>query len=112
MPDLSRSTPAISLVPKSFTIGLGAFAFLLGIAGFVVKILLFGESFNQILPSFMRVVAIFWLLIPCGFILGAKIINRFLPMQEQKQPIQPRNALTLGLLFSCVAMLWLMAGNS
>ncbi|WP_394261917.1 hypothetical protein [Moraxella boevrei] len=105
--------PTISLVPKGLTIGLAVFAFLLGIAGFVVKIVLFGENFQQILPSFVRMVAIFWLLIPCGFMLGARLVNRFSPIQaEQKQPIQPRNALTLGLLFSCVAMLWLMAGNS
>lgn len=40
--------------------------------------------------------------------LGAKILNKY----SGKPPIQSRNALTLGLLFTCVAMLWLMAGNS
>lgn len=96
-----------SIVPKGLTIGLAIFAFILSIAGFVVKLTLFGETFQQILPSLVRVIAIFWLLIPCGFMLGARIINKY----SNKPAIQPRNALTLGLLISCVAMLWFMAGN-
>lgn len=96
-----------SLVPIGVTLGLGAFALILGMAGFLVKVVLFGETMAQMLPQFVRVVAIFWLLIPCGFMLGARIVNKF----SGKSPILPRNALTLGLLISCVAMLWLMAGN-
>lgn len=96
-----------SLVPIGVTLGLGAFALILGMAGFFVKIVLFGETMAQMLPQFVRVVAIFWLLIPCGFMLGARIVNKF----SGKPPILPRNALTLGLLISCVAMLWLMASN-
>lgn len=104
--DLINQPP--SIVPKGLTLGLAIFAFLLGIAGFVVEIVLFGRTFAEILPNFIRVIAIFWLLIPCGFMLGAKILNKY----SGKPPIQSRNALTLGLLFTCVAMLWLMAGNS
>lgn len=96
-----------SLVPIGVTFGLGIFALILGLAGFVVKIVLFGETMAQVLPQFVRIVAIFWLLIPCGFMLGARIVNKF----SGKPPILPRNALTLGLLISCVSMLWLMAGN-
>lgn len=96
-----------ALVPIGVTIGLLVFALILGVAGFVVKIVLFGETIAQVLPQLVRMVAIFWLLIPCGFMLGAKIINKF----SGKLPILPRNALTLGLLISCVSMLWLMAGN-
>ncbi len=104
---IQNPLPSKSLVPMGITIGLAVFAFILGIAGFLVEIFLFHKTVSQIMPSVVRVVAIFWLLIPCGFMLGARIINKY----SQKSSILPRNALTLGLLFTCVAMLWLMAGN-
>ena len=96
-----------SLVPKGLTIGLGIFAIVLGLAGFGFR-LMFGENFSQIMPSLILTVAIFWVGIPLSFVLGSKILNRF----SGRPPIQNRNALTLGLLFSCVAMLWMMAAYS
>lgn len=93
-----------SLVPKGLTVGLAIFAVLLGLAGFGFR-LLFGDTLSQILPSLISTIGIFWLGIPFGFVLGSKLLNRY----SGRPPIQARNALTLGLLFSCVAMLWLMA---
>ena len=94
----------VSLVPKNLTIGLAIFAIVLGMAGHGFR-LAFGESLSQILPSLLPTVAIFWVGIPLGFVIGAKVLSYF----SKSDPIQPRNALTLGLLFSCVAMLWLMS---
>lgn len=96
-----------SLVPKGLTLGLAIFAVLLGLAGFGFR-LMFGDTLSSILPSLMMTIAVFWVGIPLGFVLGAKILNRY----SGRPPIQNRNALTLGLLFSCVAMLWMMAAYS
>ena len=96
-----------SLVPKGLTIGLAIFAVLLGLAGFGFR-LMFGDSFSSILPSLVSTIAIFWLGIPLAFVMGSKVLNRY----SGRAPIQNRNALTLGLLFSCVAMLWMMAAYS
>ena len=98
------TTQKISLVPKGLTIGLAIFAVILGLAGFVFR-LAFGETFSQVLPSLLLTVSIFWVGIPLFFVVGSKVLNRY----SGKAPIQVRNALTLGLLFTCVAMLWFMS---
>lgn len=100
----SSSKAAAAVVPKRFTIGLAIFALILGLAGFVFR-LIFGESLQQILPNLLVTGLIFWVLLPSGFMLGAKLLNQF----SGRPPILMRNALTLGLLFSCVAMLWMMS---
>lgn len=96
-----------SLVPHSLTIGLAIFAVILCLAGFVFR-LLFGESFSDILPTLIINMLVFWLGIPAFFWLGSKILNKF----SNNLPIQTRNAITLGLLFSCVSMLWFMSAYS
>lgn len=93
-----------SLVPKGVTIGLAVFAVILGLAGFGFRLAL-GEKFADILPNLIVTTAIFWLFVPAFFVVGSKVLNKF----SGKPPIQTRNALTLGLLFTCVAMLWLMS---
>ena len=93
-----------SVVPKGLTIGLAIFAVLLGLAGFGFR-LMFGDSLSSMLPSLVSTIAIFWLGIPLAFVVGSQVLNRY----SGRAPIQNRNALTLGLLFSCVAMLWMMA---
>jgi hypothetical protein len=92
------------LVPKGVTIGLAIFAVVLGLAGFGFR-LVFGETLSDILPNILLTGTIFWVLIPCLFMLGAKVVNRF----SGRPPIQMWNALTLGLLSSCVGMLWMMS---
>lgn len=99
---IATSTP--SLVPKGITIGLGIFAVFLGLAGFVFRWAM-GEDFFMLIPNILFTIAIFWVAIPVGFVIGAKILNRF----SHKPPIHSHNALTLGLLFSCVSMLWMMS---
>lgn len=96
-----------SLVPKGLTIGLAIFAVILGLAGFGFRLAL-GETFADVLPNLIMTAAIFWVFVPSFFIIGSKILNKF----SGKPPIQTRNALTLGLLFTCVAMLWLMSAYS
>lgn len=93
-----------SLVPKGLTIGLAVFALILGLAGFGFRLYM-GETLSAILPSLLVTGLVFWVLIPAFFMLGSLLLNRF----SGKPPIQTRNALTLGLLFSCVAMLWMMS---
>lgn len=99
--------PQKSLVPKGLTIGLTIFAVILGLAGFGFRLAL-GDTFEQILPSLMMTIGIFWIFIPAFFVIGSKILNQY----SGKPPIQTRNALTLGLLFTCVAMLWMMSAYS
>lgn len=101
------SIKGVSLVPIGLTIGLAVFAVILCLAGFGFRLML-GESLHDILPTLVINILIFWFGIPLFFMIGSKIINRF----SGKPPIQNRNALTLGLLFSCVAMLWLMSAYS
>ncbi|MFW2177179.1 MULTISPECIES: hypothetical protein [unclassified Moraxella] len=101
----SNVTPSSpSLVPMGLTIGLGIFALVLGLAGFGFRLYM-GDTLAMILPTLMVTGLIFWVLLPAFFVLGSMVLNRF----SGKPPIQSRNALTLGLLFSCVAMLWLMS---
>ena len=66
----------VSLVPKNLTIGLAIFAIVLGMAGHGFR-LAFGESLSQILPSVLTTVAIFWVGIPLGFVIGAKVLSYF-----------------------------------
>ena len=94
----------ISLVPKGVTIGLAIFAIVLTLAGFVFRLAL-GETLSAILPNVLITTLVFWVGIPLFFVAGAKIVNRF----THRPPIQTRNALTLGLLSTCVTMLWLMS---
>lgn len=95
------------LVPKGVTIGLAAFAVILALAGFGFRLAI-GEKFADILPNILLTTGIFWLAVPAFFVIGSKVLDKF----SGKPPIHWRNALTLGLLFSCVSMLWLMAGYS
>lgn len=99
-----RVEPKLSVVPIGVTIGLGIFAIILGLAGFGFRLMM-GERWVDILPNLLVTVLIFWVLVPSFFVLGAKVVNRF----SHKPPILMQNALTLGLLFTCVAMLWLMS---
>lgn len=105
--DIADPKAKTVLVPKHITIGLGIFAVILGLGGFAFRLAM-GEDFSSIMPSLIKVVLIFWLGIPLFFVIGAKVMNRF----SGKPPIQSHNAVTLGLLFTCVAMLWMMAGNA
>ena len=96
-----------SVVPKGLTVGLMVFAMILGLAGFGFRLAI-GEKFVDILPNLLMTIGIFWVVIPSLFVLGAKVLNKY----SGKPPIHACNALTLGLLFTCVAMLWLMSAYS
>lgn len=96
-----------NLVPKGLTIGLAIFAMILGLAGFGFRLAV-GEKLVDILPNLLVTVGIFWVFVPSFFVLGSKVLNKY----SGKPPIQTRNAMTLGLLFTCVAMLWLMSAYS
>lgn len=95
------------LVPTGVTIGLAVFAVILALAGFGFRLAI-GEKFADILPNILLTTGIFWFAVPAFFVVGSKVLDKF----SGKPPIHWRNALTLGLLFSCVSMLWLMAGYS
>lgn len=100
--DLSNTKP--SLVPIGVTYGLAAFAVVLALAGYGFRLAL-GETFDVLWRPMLLTLLEFCVLLPVGFMVGAWVMNRI----SGRAPIQMRNAATLGLLFSCVAMLWLMS---
>lgn len=95
-----------SLVPKRITIGLGVFAFILSLAGYGFR-LLAGHDLKEVLLHAAVLVPAFVLGIPLLFWLGSKVMNKVKGMN-----IEARNAITLGLLTSCVSLLWLMGTYS
>lgn len=99
--------PKPSLVPLGVTYGLAVFAVVLALAGYGFRLAL-GEPFAVLWRPMILTLLEFCVLLPVGFMAGAWVMNRL----SGRAPIQMRNAMTLGLLFSCVAMLWLMSAYS
>ncbi|MGP5541233.1 hypothetical protein ACTXMH_01545 [Psychrobacter celer] len=95
-----------SLVPKGITIGLAVFALVLSLAGYGFRLML-GEDVETVLRHAAVIVPAFVLGIPLFFWLGSRLLNKVKGMH-----IETRNALTLGWLTACVAMLWLMGTYS
>lgn len=96
------------LVPKGVTYGLGGFALLLAVAWMAMSVWSgskLGQDIYALLPRVAIICTFFLVAVPLGFVVGARAMNRF----SEKTPIHDRNALTLGLLFTCVAMLWVMS---
>ncbi|WP_245640039.1 hypothetical protein [Moraxella oblonga] len=98
--------PKPSLVPMGLTIGLGVFALILALAGYGFR-LLAGDSLGAVVRHAFVVVSFFMMVVPCLFVGGAKLSNKF-----QGTNIQTRNAITLGFLISCVAILSIMGRYS
>ncbi len=97
---------ARSLVPKGITIGLAVFALVLSLAGYAFRLLI-GEDVSAVLLHAAVVVPAFVIGVPLLFWLGSRLMNKVRGMN-----IETRNALSLGWLTSCVAMLWLMGTYS
>lgn len=95
-----------SLVPIGLTIGLGVFALILALAGYGFR-LLAGHDVGAVVRHASVVVSFFMIVVPSLFVGGAKLSNKF-----QGTNIQTRNALTLGFLISCVAILTIMGRYS
>lgn len=102
---MNNSTPP-SVVPKALTIGLGVFAFVLAAAGYGFR-LLAGDELNSVLRHALVVVSFFMIVVPSGFVAGAKLFNHF-----KGTNIHMQNAWTLGWLISCVAILTIMGRYS
>lgn len=97
-----------TLVPKGLTIGIGIFALLLASAWMGMSVWAgsrIGQDIYSLLPRILLICAFFLVVLPLGFVVGSKALNRY----SNKPPIHVRNALTLGLLFTNVAMLWVMS---
>ncbi len=95
-----------SLVPKGITIGLAMFALVLSLAGYGFRLLV-GDDIGEVLRHAAVIVPTFVIGIPLFFWLGSRVLNKVKGMN-----IETRNALTLGWLTACVAMLWLMGSYS
>lgn len=95
-----------SLIPLGVTIGLGVFALLLALAGYGFR-LLAGDEVGKVVRHAMVVVSFFMIVVPSSFVGGSKLMNKY-----KGTTIQTRNALTLGLLTSCVALLTIMGRYS
>lgn len=95
-----------SLVPKGITIGLAIFALILSLAGYGFRIIA-GDDIGDVLRHAIVLVPAFVVGIPLLFWLGSKIFNKM-----NGSHIEGWNAISLGCLTSCIAMLWLMGGYS
>ena len=95
-----------SLVPKGITIGLAIFALILSLAGYGFR-LLAGHEPAEVLLHAAVLVPVFVLGIPLLFWLGSRVLNKVKGMH-----IETRNAISLGLLTSCVSLLWIMGTYS
>lgn len=101
---LSKAKTAV--VPTGVTAGLGVFAFLLSIAGYVLRLMVEPDK-SAVLLHALKVVPVFMLVIPVLCCCGAYVMNRF-----SGANIHFKNAWTLGWLLSVVAMLSLMGQYS
>ena len=99
-------TTQSSLIPMGVTVGLGVFAFLLALAGYGFR-LLSGEPVATVVRHALVVVSFFLIVVPSAFVGGSMLLNRL-----QNTHIHPRNAWTLGLLTSVVAILSIMGRYS
>lgn len=99
-------TDTPSLVPKRVTIGLALFSLILSLSGYGFRLAV-GEELTAVLKHAAMLVPAFVIGVPLLFWLGSLIMNKVTGSN-----IQRRNALTLGWLFSSVAMLWLMGTYS
>lgn len=95
-----------SLVPKGITIGLAIFALILSLAGYGFRIIA-GDDVGAVLRHAAVLVPAFVVGIPLLFWLGSKMFNKL-----NGTHIEGWNAISLGCLTSCIAMLWLMGGYS
>lgn len=95
-----------SLVPKGITIGLAVFSLVLSLAGYGFRLMV-GDDIEVVLRHAAVIVPAFTLGIPLIFWIGAQVLNKTRGMH-----IETRNALTLGWLTACVALLWLMGSYS
>ena len=95
-----------SLVPKGITIGLALFALILSLAGYGFRIIA-GDNIDDVLRHAIVLVPAFVVGIPLLFWLGSKVFNKLNGVH-----IEGWNAISLGCLTSCIAMLWLMGGYS
>lgn len=103
---IPTQTTKPSLIPMGVTVGLAIFAFLLAIAGYGFR-LLSGDSTSSVLRHALVVVSFFLVVVPSAFVGGSMLLNRL-----QDTYIHPRNAWTLGLLTSVVAILSIMGRYS
>lgn len=102
---LNKAKPP-SLVPKGITIGLAVFALVLSLAGYGFRLLV-GEDVATVLRHAAVLVPAFTIGIPLLFWLGSRVFNKLNGVH-----IESRNAISLGYLTACIAMLWLMGGYS
>jgi ABC-type amino acid transport system permease subunit len=104
--NVRKNKEEVSLVPMGFTIGLALFALVLSLAGYGFRLAV-GDDLNEVLRHAAMIVPAFVIGVPLLFWLGSLVFNKLMGAT-----IQRRNALTLGWLTACVAMLWLMGTYS
>lgn len=105
-PIKEKQSQASSLVPKGITIGMAAFALVLSLAGYGFRLLI-GDDVGEVLRHAAVIVPAFMIGIPLFFWLGSRILNKLKGLH-----IASWNAISLGYLTSCIAMLWLMGTYS
>lgn len=102
----NETPPARSLVPRGITIGLALFALILSLAGYGFRLMI-GDDVGDVLRHAAIVVPAFVIGIPLFFWVGSRLLNKV-----QGMHIASWNAISLGYLTACIAMLWLMGSYS
>jgi hypothetical protein len=95
-----------SLVPKGITIGLAIFSLILSLAGYGFRLMV-GDDVGDVLRHAAMIVPAFVVGIPLLFWLGSRVFNKV-----NGTDIAGWNAISLGYLTSCIALLWLMGTYS
>lgn len=99
---MSRPAPQSTLVPAGITVGLAVFAVVLSLGSFIPM-----PAAERSMALIAVVFAVHVLIIPSGFVLGGWLMRKV-----NGDQIAWRNSLSLGLLISCVWMLWKMGSNT
>lgn len=102
----NETPPARSLVPRGITIGLALFALILSLAGYGFRLMI-GDDVGDVLRHAAVVVPAFVIGIPLFFWVGSRLLNKVKGLH-----IASWNAISLGYLTACIAMLWLMGSYS
>lgn len=99
---MSASDSPSTLVPAGITVGLAVFAVVLSLGSFIPM-----PAAERSIGLIALVFAVHVLIIPSAFVLGGWVMAKVTNDQ-----IAWRNSLSLGLLISCVWMLWKMGSNT
>lgn len=99
---MSTPAPKTTLVPAGITMGLAVFAVVLSLGSFIPM-----PAAERSIALIALVFLIHVIAIPASFVAGGWLMRKL-----SGDAIAWRNSLSLGLLISCVSMLWKMGSGT